>query len=95
MSQDQQLYRVFNDRVCQRRVVHRFFLGDVEDPQLYAGQALWEWQQSEQGQWVTRNAHDPFWITQQDYAQMGYRVVIQAWIEPRRWTEWCLRWPVV
>lgn len=88
-------YRVWDDRVHERRLVHQFRMGDCEDPDLYMAQPLHEWQQTEQGQWVMRHGRDPFWTTQVDYASYGYRVAIWAWIEPRRWTEWCLRWPAL
>lgn len=86
-------FRVWDDRVYERRLVHQFRMNDCEDPDLYMAQPLYEWQQGEQGQWVMTHGRDPFWTTQPDYATYGYRVAIWAWIEPRRWTEWCLRWP--
>ena len=43
-------------------VVYRFYLSDVEDPDLYAAQPMWEWQQSEQGKFVMEHAVDePEW----------------------------------
>ena len=43
-------------------VVYRFQMGDVEDPDLYAGESLLKWQQSEAGQFVIKNAIDqPEW----------------------------------
>lgn len=59
-------------------VVHRFSLGDVEDPDLYAAQPLWEWQQSEQGKWVMENAVEtPVWERHIDTSQYNqiYRIV--------------------
>jgi hypothetical protein len=42
--------------------VHEFNMGDVEDPDLYAAQPLYEWQQSEQGKWIMEHAVEPpFW----------------------------------
>lgn len=37
-------------------VFKEFYMGDVEDPELYAAQPIWEWQQSEHGQWVMEHA---------------------------------------
>lgn len=37
-------------------VFKEFFMGDVEDPELYAAQPIWEWQQSEHGKWVMEHA---------------------------------------
>jgi hypothetical protein len=43
-------------------VVHKFKLGDVDDPILYAAQPIWEWQQTEAGKWVMEHAiEEPMW----------------------------------
>jgi len=58
-------------------VVHEFTMGDVDDPELYAAQPLWEWQQSEIGQWVMANAVEtPQWGRCNDYHtyQLKFRV---------------------
>ena len=34
-----------------RTLLHEFRLGDVEDPEIYAAQPIWEWQQTEAGAW--------------------------------------------
>ena len=48
-----------------KTVVHRFRMGDVDDPDLYAAEPLWKWQQSEMGQWVMTRAIDtPEWHRQ-------------------------------
>lgn len=39
--------------------VHEFRLGDVEDPDIYAAEPIWQWQQTEAGQWVMANAVEP------------------------------------
>ena len=43
-------------------VAHSFTLGDVEDPDIYAAEPLWEWQNSEAGKWAMENcAETPSW----------------------------------
>ena len=60
-------------------VVHKFQLGDVEDPVLYAGEPLYQWQQSEPGKWVMEHAVEaPYWIRGIDYASFGHRYRIVA-----------------
>lgn len=59
-------------------VVHQFRLGDVDDPEIYAAQPIWEWQQSEQGKWVMENAaEEPCWERHWDHTQYNqvYRIV--------------------
>lgn len=62
-------------------VVHEFTIGDVEDPDLYAGAPMWDWQQSELGQWVMKNAVEPpMWHRSSKYLTYtyGYRYCITA-----------------
>ena len=74
-------------------VVHRFDLSDVEDPDLYAAQPLWEWQQSGAGKFVMENAVDkPEWHRHMDPMRMGYRYVITAELEKKKLSEFYLRW---
>lgn len=74
-------------------VVSEFRLGDVEDPQIYAAQPLWEWQQSEMGKWVMDNALDqPSWTTAVDYSSYGYKVSITANLKEEDVTYYTLKW---
>ncbi len=87
-------YMIINDRVEQVReiVVHTFTMGDVEDPDLYAAEPLWKWQQSEIGQWIMTNAVEtPSWHRIPDTMQYGYRYEIRAKLSGARLTEWLLR----
>lgn len=64
---------------CRELVVHTFQLGDVEDPDLYAAQPLYEWQQSDFGKWVMKNAADtPTWYRHVDPMSFGYQYKITA-----------------
>lgn len=74
-------------------IVHRFKVGDVEDPDLYAAQPLWEWQQSEAGKFVMANAiEQPEWQRQMEYASYQYDYVIIAKLEKKKLSEFYLRW---
>ena len=60
-------------------VVHRFSLGDVDDPEIYAAQPIWEWQQTEAGKWVMENAVDePYWSRHTDFHTVSYQYKIVA-----------------
>jgi hypothetical protein len=73
-------------------VVHEFTMGDVEDPDLYAAEPLWQWQQTEEGQWIMDNAIEtPSWHRIPDQMQWGYRFQIRAKLSGARLTEWLLR----
>ena len=74
-------------------VVYNFPMGDVEDPDLYAAQPLYEWQQSEAGKWVMEHAVEPpFWTRQADLSSYGYRYYIVARLKESDQTFWKLKW---
>jgi hypothetical protein len=90
-----QKYQVHKDEVYERHVVHRFTMSDVDDPDIYVAQPIYEWQQTEQGKWVMKNGHDPQYHMHMEPMTYGYVVTITAHITPKRWTEYCLRFPVI
>lgn len=73
-------------------VVHRFRMGDVEDPDLYAAQPLWEWQESEAGKFIMENAIEPpIWQRAFDVNTYGNVYAIIAEIEKKKLSEYYLR----
>ena len=74
-------------------VVYHFPMGDVEDPDLYAAQPLYDWQQSEAGTWVMEHAVEPpFWVRQPDVSSYGYRYYIVARLKEQDQTYFKLKW---
>lgn len=55
---------------------HQFNIGDSEDPEIYAAQPLWDWQQTEHGQWVMEHAVDPTYHVDVSANTFGYQVTI-------------------
>jgi hypothetical protein len=87
-------YMIIDDRVEEVRevMVHHFTMGDVDDPDLYAAEPLWQWQQSEEGQWVMTHAVEtPCWYRIPDQLQYGYRFEVRAKLSGARLTEYMLR----
>lgn len=84
-------YQIHNNEVHERRIVYRFALADVEDPEIYAAKPILDWKNSEHGKWVMEHGLDPTFHIHTDYAQFGYIVIVTAHITPKRWTEYCLR----
>jgi hypothetical protein len=75
--------------------VHEFTMGDVEDPELYAAQPLWEWQESEAGSWVMEHAvEQPYWIQSLDYNSWGHRFKVMARLSEPDQTFWTLKWGI-
>ena len=88
-------YNIVGDRIEEIRevTVHEFTMGDVDDPEIYAAQPIWEWQKSERGQWVMNNAYEvPIYHHQQDFASMQHKYVIRAKFMGPALTEWLLRY---
>jgi hypothetical protein len=74
-------------------VVHEFKMGDVEDPDLYAAEPLYQWQQSEMGQWVMEHSVEtPTWSRYADTLQWGFQYKITAYLKERDYTFWVLKW---
>jgi hypothetical protein len=85
---------IIDDRVEETKeiIVYTFTMGDVEDPDLYAAQPLWDWQQSEQGKWIMEHAVEtPVWHRMVDHFDRGYKYQVRAKLQGARLTEWLLR----
>lgn len=52
-------------------VVHTFKLREIDDPEIYASDPIYQWQQTESGKWVMDNAVDIYWGRSMD--PMGYQ----------------------
>jgi hypothetical protein len=73
-------------------IVHRFRLGDVEDPDLYAAEPLYKWQESDPGKFIMEHAIDkPEWHRHLDQSTYGYQYAIVAELEMKKLSEYYLR----
>jgi len=73
-------------------IVHTFRMGDVEDPDIYAAQPLWEWQESGPGKFVMEHALDiPEWQRSVDHLTWGHTYAIIAELEKKKLAEFYLR----
>ena len=79
-------------RELHKVVVHVFNLGDVEDPELYAAQPIWEWQQTEAGKFIMENAVEtPSFKQHIDFLNYGYKYAIIAELEKKKLSEFYLK----
>jgi hypothetical protein len=92
--QSLQKFQVYNDEVYERRVVHQFNMSYVEDPEVYVAQPIYEWQQTDHGKWVMKNGKNIQYHMQMSPAQYTYQITITAHVTAKRWTEYCLRFPI-
>lgn len=80
-------------RKIQKVVVYRFTLGDVEDPDLYAAEPMYKWENSEAGQYVMSKAVEtPVWQRYQDVQTFSTQYVITAKLYEEDLTYYTLRW---
>ena len=87
-------YNIVGDRVEETKtvIVHTFSMGDVEDPDLYAAQPLWEWQESQEGKWVMENCVEPpVWHRNADLERYGHSYAITAKLMGPALTAWLLK----
>lgn len=75
-------------KVC----VHKFSIGDVDDPEIYAAQPIWEWQQTEAGKWVMENSTDTYWASATDHTTYSYQYKIIATLTEKDHTYYALKW---
>ena len=86
---------MIDDKIYQihKVIVYRFKMGDVEDPDLYAAQPLWEWQQSEMGKWVMeRSVETPMWHRNNNVSNYHTEYAVQAWLKGPDYSFWVLKW---
>jgi len=59
--------------------VFRFSVGDVEDPDMFAGLKIYEWQKTDCGRWAMEHAvGEPYWIRMMDPTSYGYSYNVMA-----------------
>jgi hypothetical protein len=84
------------DRVEEVREVTVFSFtldGGTEDPEIMAAEPLWDWEHSEHGQWVMRNACDtPTWVKSIDPSSYNYKFIVRAKFMGPALTEMLLRY---
>jgi hypothetical protein len=67
-------------------------MGDVEDPDIYAAQPLWEWQESDAGKFVMEHAKEqPLWQRQHSRLTYSWEYAILAKLEKKKLSEFYLR----
>ena len=88
---------LIDDKVHEIHIVkvHEFRLGDVEDPDLYAAQPLYDWQQSEMGKWIMARAVDtPEWHRTTLPMEFGHRYIIVAKLKDIDYTAYQIKWGI-
>jgi hypothetical protein len=77
-----------------RITFHTFQMGDVDDVDIYVAAPIYDWQQTEHGQWVMKHARELRYYTRPDIAFWGTEIAISGDLEDGPLvTEYFLKWP--
>jgi hypothetical protein len=73
-------------------IVHDFYVGDIDDPDIYAANPIIDWQKTEAGAWVMERAFEtPQWLKQLDYNSYGYKYIVRAKLKEVDYLVWTLK----
>ena len=77
----------------QEVIVHSIKMGDVEDPDIFVAEPIYNWQQTDEGKWVMeKSVEKPMWRRIIDPAHFGYRYDIVAYLDGADLTYWKLKY---
>jgi hypothetical protein len=74
-------------------VVHKFTVGDVDDPEIYAAEPIWKWQNTDSGKFIMEHATEkPSYHQHIDQMSYGYQYAIIATLIETDYTYWKLKY---
>lgn len=87
-------HTAFNNKIYKKIVVYKFNMFSGEnDPEIAAGQILYDWEHSPMGQFVMTKSFDkPIYNYYLNHSKFSYEFVITANLEEKHITEYYLRW---
>lgn len=90
-----QITKIINGQPVRFRdvCVHEIRMGDVEDPDLFVADPIWQWQQTDAGRFIMEHAVDqPYWTRGIDHNGYGHLYRIVARLSEQNETFWSLKW---
>ena len=73
--------------------VHLIHMGDVEDPDLFVAQPIYDWQQTEKGKYIMEHSNpEPMWVRCINHSTYGYDYKIKAYLTPDKVTFYRLKY---
>lgn len=74
-------------------IVHTVSMGDVDDPDLYVAEPLYNWEKTEVGKWVMENSNPaPTWQRQTDHPHcFGWKYYIVGYFNEQDLTYYNLK----
>jgi hypothetical protein len=77
-----------------RLLVKTLNVGDVEDPDIYLGAAWYDFEQTEQGQWIKTHGQDLTYHRHMDYQTYGYKYSITGMFTEEDALYYKLKWGI-
>ena len=72
-------------------ILHEFRMGDVEDPEIYCAEPIYQWQQTPEGKWCMEHAEDIHWISAVEPKFFGHEIKIIGTLSGKHATFWALK----
>jgi hypothetical protein len=92
MAQSKQKWPSDEEQKTIGYIVHEIKMGDVEDPDLFVAQPIYDWQQTKAGKYIMKNsAPSPMWNRTVDINTYGHLYTIIAYLTPKQLTYYKLR----
>ena len=83
----------FEEAKTIRVKVHTIRMADVDDPDVYVAQPIYDWQQTEEGKWIMEHSSPiPSYGSYFDHSTYGYTYDIIAYLKPIDYTFWSLKY---
>ena len=93
MDRLKQLWQSDSEAETITYTVKTLNVGDVEDPDIYVGQYIWEWQETDAGKWIMENSRPlPSWHRSVNRIAYGYQYDIRAYLTPKQITYFELKY---
>jgi len=77
--------------MTSKYILHEFRMGDVEDPEIYCAEPIYEWQQTPEGKFCMEKGTDLEYHINADPMTFGYKVIITGRLSGKHATFWALK----
>jgi hypothetical protein len=77
------------------RLLHQFAMGDVEDPEIYAAEPIYQWEKSEIGQWCHQHAYNLRFYISPSLESFSQTVIIRGDMTDKDYSFFLLKWGAV
>ena len=77
--------------MTSKYILHEFNMSDVEDPEIYCAEPIYQWQQTPEGKFCMEKATDLEYHIQPNPHIYGHKVLITGYLSGKHATFWALK----